>query len=191
MQGNAGMNDKAVVRGVELRLEAARVGVSQAFPPVPQVVVAGKSYTQADLQARIDQELKPWKDAREAHATLRQFTKDKPQLTKAAEEFLAGVEAAAVAQFGRASETLTQYGFKPLKPRRQLTVEEKIQRVAKAKLTRQKRGTLGKKQRAAIKAEGTPAVSVTPDGEMHVSSDDGSSATPPPPPPPPANGRTA
>jgi hypothetical protein len=164
-----GMNDKAVTRGTELRLDTAFLGVTQNFPPsIQQIVVNGKSFDQKALLAEIDSVRGPWKGARSAHAVLRQFTQLKPENKKAADEFLAGLEAALVACFGRESEELTKFGFMPFKRRRPLTVEEKVQRAAKAKITRQKRGTLGKKQKEAIKAEETPGVHVAPDGTVTI-----------------------
>ncbi len=160
-----GMNDKAVVRGTELRLNTAFTGVTASFPAgVQEIVVNGKKLDRTALLQEIESVRAPWKSAREAHAVIRQFTQDKPDHKLRADELLAGLEAAFVAHFGRESEELTKFGFKPYKRRRPLTVEENILRTAKGKLTRAKRGTLGKKQRAALKAEGTPEVRIDGSG---------------------------
>lgn len=167
-----GMNDKAVTKGTELRLDTAFTGVQNNFPTaITEIVVNGKKYDQTSLLRELDGARAPWKDARQAHAVLRQFTSEKPEHRKFAQDLLAGVESALVAYFGRESEELTKFGFTPFKRRRPLTVEEKIQRVAKAKITREKRGTLGKNQKAAIKAEETPAIEVSADGTLQIKSE--------------------
>jgi len=69
---------------------------------------------------------------------------------------------------GADNQLLAQWGFVVSKPRKPLTSEEKVLRAAKAKLTRQKRGTLGKRQKAAIKQTTTPDVLVSADGTSQV-----------------------
>src|SRR5581483_3311405 len=101
MTNAAGLNDKSVVRGMELRLDTAFGGANTSFPPsVQQIVVGGVAYSQPDLQKKIDSVRAPWKDARTAHATLRQFTQQKPALEQEATEFLTMLKGALVAQFG-------------------------------------------------------------------------------------------
>jgi hypothetical protein len=73
-----------------------------------------------------------------------------------------------VATYGDATETLADYGLKPLKARAPRSVEQKALSAAKSKATRVARGTKGKKQKASIHG-----VVTTP------------AATPPAPPAPP------
>jgi hypothetical protein len=66
-----------------------------------------------------------------------------------------------IATYGDATETLADYGLKPLKARAPLTVEQKAAAAAQAEATRKARGTKGKKQKAAIKGTVTkPATTV-------------------------------
>jgi hypothetical protein len=69
---------------------------------------------------------------------------------------------AMIAYFGKRSPMLTQFGIKPRQPRRQLTPEQKVVRAQKARLTRAARHTTGKRQKAAVKFDGTLAVTVNP-----------------------------
>lgn len=166
-----GMNDNAVTRGMELRLDLAIDGIEKAFASVLQTVtLRGVTYTKDELLKKFLEVAGPWKDARAAHELLRQWTQNKPAQFKVAQGLLADFKAALSAQVGRESEVLTQFGFSPLRQPRPMTVEEKLLRTAKAKLTRQKRGTMGKRQKAEIKATENPAVSIAPDGTMKITS---------------------
>jgi hypothetical protein len=182
MSSIPGINDNSVKRGIELRLDTAVDGVDTSFPPsVQSVVVQGVAYTQTDLKKKLLDMVAPWQAARTQHAALRQFSQSKPTLTKAAQEFLADLHAAMAAQYGNSSETLTHFGFKPAKRRRSLTIEEKAIRAAKAKLTREKRGTKGKRQKEALKQTQAPDVNIPGAGGSLQIETPGSSVPPAPP----------
>jgi hypothetical protein len=168
---------------MEPRLDSAIKGCNAAFPPgVTALQVRNVSLNQADLNTKLVSLNQPFKDARAAHSSLRQFSPQKSQFTKAGEQFLADLKAALAGAVGADNQLLTQWGFKPLKPHKPLTSEQKVLRAAKAKLTRQKRGTLGKAQKAAIKNTTTPNVVVGADGTSQIvsaSSSNGNGTTPP------------
>lgn len=162
------VNDDAKSFGAELRLDQAEKGVTVSLPAgVPHVTVRGVVCSQDDVLETIRGFNAPWKEAREAHAVLRRFTAQKARLTKEVASYLGDLCASFAAVLGRESEELANYGFRPLKRRRAATVEEKVLRTAKARLTREKRGTLGKQQRRAIQADTPDRVVIEPDGSMH------------------------
>ena len=176
------VSSQAVTHGMELRLDTAIKGCTTAFPPgITALQVRNVSFNQADLNTKLVSLDQPFKDARAAHASLRQFASQRSDITKAGEQFLADLKAALGGAVGADSQLLTQWGFKPKKPAKPLTSEQKVLRAAKAKLTRQKRGTLGKRQKAAIKNTTTPNVVVSSGGSQIVSasSSNGSGTTPP------------
>jgi hypothetical protein len=163
------VNEKSVVTGIELRLDMALDGVMNYFPPsMSQIVLRGVSYTQSSLADAVRQTVSPWKTTRDAHATIRQFTQEKPDLTKGALQLLGDLRAALGGHLGRDSQELAHFGFTPLARPRPPTTEEKVLRAAKAKLTRQKRGTKGKAQLAAIRETETPSVTIGPDASMAI-----------------------
>ena len=163
------LNDKAVIRGVELRADMAVQGLQTALPPsVTQLFLGSTPFTIPDLIGHLQQLEKPWKDARAAHATVRQVVQDRPQDYQNLLSALVDLKGALQGVFGHQSEDLTKFGFKPTKRRKPLTSEQKAVRAAKAKLTRQKRGTLGKKQKAAIKETAAPTVTIGPDGKSVI-----------------------
>jgi hypothetical protein len=183
MTQNSGLNNQAVSHGIELRLDSAISGCANAFPPgITALQVRNVTFNQADLNAKLVSLDSPFKGARSAHASLRTFTSQKSQYTKDAEQFLADLKAVLAGALGSDNQLLVQWGFKVTKPKKPLTAEQKVLRAAKAKLTRQKRGTLGRKQKAAIKATSTPDVMVSADGTSSVVSQgsNGNGATTPP-----------
>jgi hypothetical protein len=163
------VNEKSLTSGVELRLEVALDGVQNAFPAsIQQVPVRGVTYTQASLAAKIQDVRSPWKTVRDAHATIRQFAQDKPELTRGAIQLLGDLKSSLAGQLGRDSQDLAKFGFTPLKRPKPLTVEEKVLRAAKAKLTRKKRRTKGSRELSEIKETAAPTVTITADAPMSV-----------------------
>jgi hypothetical protein len=80
----------------------------------------------------------------------------------AAKAFLKGLYVLCVYEYGAESETLRQFGFTPSKPKAKLTSQQQVIAKAKAAATRKERGTLGKKQKLAVKSPTPPSVTVTP-----------------------------
>ncbi|HZU99365.1 MAG TPA: hypothetical protein VFF73_21840 [Planctomycetota bacterium] len=161
MAQSSGLNTQSVPHGTELRLDSAIAGCQNAFPPgVPALPIRNTSFNQADLQTKLVALDAPFKQGRAAHASVRSFTSQKPQYIKDARQFLADLKAALAGAVGSDNELLASWGFKVSKPKKPLTSEQKVLRAAKAKLTRQKRGTLGSKQKAAIKTTTMPNVSI-------------------------------
>jgi hypothetical protein len=64
-------------------------------------------------------------------------------------------------QFANSAQTLADFGLTPPKARTPLTTEKRAARAAKAKATREARGTTSKKQKLAVKGNVT-GVTVTP-----------------------------
>jgi hypothetical protein len=163
------VNSQSVSHGMEQQLDTAIDGCNNGFPPgVPTINIRGIVYGPADLKTKLETFDNPFKNARAAHAALHQFTSEKPALVAEAREFLNDLKMALGGAAGANNQFLASWGFPVKKARKPLTSEEKLLRAAKAKLTRQKRGTLGKRQRAAIKQTATPSVQVNSDGTSVV-----------------------
>jgi hypothetical protein len=186
------MNQKSVVKGVELRADTAIQGLQTALPSgVTQLLVGSVTYQVPDLLKYAQSLVQPWVDVRDAHATIRQAMLTRPADEKVLVGFLADLRVALQALLGRDSETLTKFGFTPQKPRKPLTPEQKTLRAAKAKLTRKKRGTLGTKQKASLGPTPTPSVAIASDGQVTISPTGDASDVPPPPPPPASGGNAS
>jgi hypothetical protein len=153
-----GMDENAVIRGTELRLDKLVDGLQKAPATLTQITVNGVNMTVADVLKKVLEVEKPWKDARAAHAVLRALSLSREQDEEKALALLNDVKAGLVASLGRQNQALTDYGFRPQRRRTKLTLAEKTARSAKAKLTRELRHTMGPKEKAAIKATGAPVV---------------------------------
>jgi hypothetical protein len=145
------------------KIQNALNGVQQVLPAESAVSMSGQTVTQAQLVTQLTGMLPKFTaatDAKTAHAVA-------VQARKAAEpdarEYLAQLRAALVAFYGRGSPTLEKFGMSAKKPAAQ-TTQTAVLAAAKRTLTRQKRGTLGKRQKAGIKAIGTPQVSIGESG---------------------------
>ena len=125
-------------------------------------------YTQADIQNKLAALDVPWQGLWAAHSALNQFTQGKPQYVSAAKQFLGDLKSALAGAVGADNQLLSQWGFKVKKAVKPISSEERVLRAAKAKLTREKRGTLGKRQKAAIKQTVTPEVNIKGDGTTQI-----------------------
>jgi hypothetical protein len=126
------------------------VGIKKDLQNVPNLPLAGSTYTMAALelliQSRIDQANKvdaakaSWLEATAAYKALNtQVT----QVVRALRQYV-------INAFGQSSPVLADFGFSSPK-RATLTPEEKVARALKAAATRKARGTASKKQKAKIK----------------------------------------
>jgi hypothetical protein len=149
----SGFDEKSASHGIELRLDQAIKGVAAGLPPqVVEVMLRGKIYNQAELLDRLQEINSRWKEVREAHRIIRQFTAEKPALVKEATEVLSDLNSVFAGYLGADSEALLNYGFKVKRKRRKLTVEEAVIRTEKARRTRELRNPLNKREREALKA---------------------------------------
>jgi hypothetical protein len=194
MSDDTALNPAAKVYGWELRLDTAANGVKNAFPATAsEIVLHGVPYTQPALLAEAQDVVAPWKAVRDAKAVIRAFAQQKKALIERARKFLGQLHVGISAHVGLENEILTAYGFKPKRRKKPLPVEKNAIRVAKAKLTRLRRGTKGKRQKEALKFTGQVQVQIGPDGTPQLI-EGGTPLAPPeaaaaqvaPPAPPPA-----
>jgi hypothetical protein len=164
------MDQKAVVRGEELRLDTLIQGLETSLPSaVTSLIVDGVSYTIPALVKKAQSIADPYKQAREAHAALRQLALTRDADHKAAATFLADMKPVLEGLLGRTSVDLAKFGFKPQSPRKQLTPEQKVVRAQKAAATRAARHTMGARQKAEIRSKDPLTVMIGPDGSVSAS----------------------
>jgi len=121
--------------------------------------------------ADVDSAKRKWDDAVAAREAAT------PEAKRVAEIVAKGLEFF----FAGNSEALAKLGVEPTKARRQLTLEEKVAKAAKAQATRALRGTKGPRQKAAIKATGPlPAPAPAPSATPAPSGGDTTASSPPP-----------
>ena len=155
-------------KGLEQQMLTARNGVATELTAKSSLTVGGVSMTQSQIEAKIDALVQPFVDARNAQHAAKAAVVAREQGMAAVRDFFVELHAAVVAQFGRRSPLLVAFGFKPATVRSKSSAEN-LQAAAKAKVTREKRNTLGKRQKALLRAEGPQQVTVTTAGEIVVS----------------------
>jgi len=148
--------------GLQLKVQNALVGVQQTLPTGKSFDISGQAVTQAQLVTKLSGYLPVLKAVTDAKAALAQAVSARQAVEPEIREFLVQLRAALVASYGR-QPVLTQFGMSAKKPTAP-SPQTAVLAAAKRTLTRQKRGTMGKSQKASIKAVGTPQVSLGPSG---------------------------
>src|SRR5581483_320142 len=89
-----GMDDKAMAKGIELRLDTLIQGLLNNLPAgTTQIVVGGVTYPVSDFIAKVKEVNMPFKTKRAARTTLRQLSMTEEQDRKAALDLLADARA--------------------------------------------------------------------------------------------------
>jgi len=153
--------------GLLQKIQNALNGVQQVLPSGSSVSMNGQIVTQAQLVTQLTGMLPPMTAVTDAKTAFALAVKQRKEAEPNVREYLAQLRAALVAFYGRNSPTLEKFGMSAKLPAAQ-PVQSKVIAAAKRTLTRQKRGTLGKKQKASIKAVGTPQVSIDESGMQVV-----------------------
>ena len=153
--------------GLEAELLNALSGIQAVLPPGSGLSLGGQIVTQAQLVAEFEAAIAPYAAVRAERVVYLQKLKDRTAGHAATRERLSQFRSAAVAFFGAGSPLLAKFGFRP-KTKQALTTGQKAMAAAKRSLTRKLRGTLGSKQKAAIKSEGAPVVSLSGGGVPQV-----------------------
>jgi hypothetical protein len=135
-------------------------GTNKHLANTAQVMVAGSSFTAAQVTAKLQSLVTLRSDVDAARAStkarLAAEKADMPALRTFMDAFVSFVKAA----FGTQPDVLADFGLHP-KVRAPLTVEQKTAAAAKRKATRAARHTMGSKQRKTVKGNVTGIV-VTP-----------------------------
>ncbi len=160
VNGNVVPASKAVAKGTELSVQLALKGLNASPLPQPNLVIGSQSFTLSDLISKfqgIDASYQKRRDLEQQLASIRAFLKENAEVTA---QFLRDFRSALRGMLGNQNAQLLTYGVKPLTKPRKLTAEQRTLAVARLRATRKKRGTLGPKQRAAIRADAPSAVNV-------------------------------
>ncbi len=136
-------------------------GAQKHLSNIGQLVVDGSTVTPAEAQAKLASFANLRNDVDAAHAVWKAKLTDEMAQVSGLREFLLAFVTFVKAAFGNSPDILADFGIKPKKVRRALTVEQKAAAAAKRKSTREARGIIGKRKRAVIKGDVVGAV-VTP-----------------------------
>ena len=155
------MASKKQTKGTVVALaEQLIAGTNKHLANTAQVMVAGGSFTPAQVMAKLQSLVTLRRDVEAARASskarLAAEKADMPPLRIFLDAFVTFVKGA----FGTQPDVLADFGLHP-KARAQLTVEQKTAAAEKRKATRKARHTMGSKQRKTVKGDVTGIV-VTP-----------------------------
>ena len=145
-------------------------GVPQVLPVGSHVGIQGVEYGPDALVAKLQEVLKPVTDVVNAEQAAKNARREIQVQYASTRHFLTAFAAALRGYLGANNPKLAALGIKPVQPAAPLTVAAKLQRALKAKATRKARGTLGRRQRKAIKAESFPPAYVDGTG-LHLDGD--------------------
>lgn len=148
---------KSSVSGFAKQLIA---GTDKHLASTAQVMLAGGSFTAAEVTAKLQSLVKLRADVDAAKATTKARLADEKAAMPALRIFMDAYATFVKAAFGTAPDALADFGLHP-KTRAQPTVEAKAAAAAKGKSTRAARHTMGSRQRASVKGAVTGIV-VTP-----------------------------
>ena len=148
---------------LELKIQTALNGVQQVLPTGSSLSFDGAPLTQAQIAQRLQGFQPSFQKVKRTKADHIAALVERSVDEAAARDFLVQLRGVLVAFFGVGSPLLAQFGM-PAKKKTARTAQQKVLSAAKAKLTRKKRGTLGSKQKLAVKTLGTPHVSLGANG---------------------------
>ena len=146
---------------IESFLISVQKGLDKNMGDKETVVINGKAVGKEQLLAQIEAMKKPYDDVEAARQDVTRLVNIRDAAEEKAAVFAEALEAAITSAWGTDPQVKARYGVPPPKNRRELTVVEKLQMVAKSQETRTQRGTMGKRQKAKIKATGEVSVSTT------------------------------
>jgi hypothetical protein len=174
----------AAPKGLELELTLFHKGCDSLLPDGTSLTLAGASWTKAALVTELAKDLAEYQAVRDQVRVLKSARQAKQQILPGARTLTKNLKSALLAYFGRGSPMLAQFGIRAGGGVRAMTSEQKVLRAAKARATRAARHTLGSRQKQAIRAVGTPTVtlggaagSITPAAPASTGSSGGSSST--------------
>ncbi len=138
-------------------------GFQTAFPSGGSLTVNGKIETQAQLIQLCQAAIAPMVATADAKAAFVNAKAANTAAVPGSKELFQQLKGALIGTLGRKNPELAKFGIASHAPKA-LTPEQKQLKAAKAKVTRQKRHTMGPRQKAAVKADGVPTVTVGPEG---------------------------
>lgn len=142
-------------------------GLQTVVPTGTTMRVNGQLDTQAQLVSLVQAAMGPIEGERDAKAAWQKAKAANAASLPGAKELYQQFKAALISDLGRKNPMLVQFGLTPHAPKA-LTPEQKQLKSARATVTRQKRHTMGKVQKAKVKADGIPTIVVGPTGTQVI-----------------------
>ncbi len=159
---------QAAPKGFRLLVTLLLQGVKSAMPAsTTNVVVAGKAFTVAQLEAELQQMLDLFAAVDQARRAEKAALGALETELPAFKQEVRDLKHAIIALLGSKNPLLAQFGIAVHKQPRALSSQEKAIAAAKGSETRKARHTLGKRAKAEIHG-GTPTLTLGPNGAQIV-----------------------
>jgi hypothetical protein len=142
-------------------VQALIAGTQKHFP-TGQLTVGNVAYAPASLIALFTSLIAAMAKQSAAKVSAEDAQTELRAVQSLVDPVIQGYKELLVAMFGQASQTLADFGLGPRKKPAPLTVEQKAAKKARAKATREARGTKGPKAKLAIKGTVAPAEQPAP-----------------------------
>jgi hypothetical protein len=126
------------------------VGILGDLQATPDLRLGGESFTTEALAALVQSRIDAAREVLGARARLHGAVRSYAAIDARLRPVVADLRALVFALFGPKSVEVARFGFTPPKARQKLTPAQNAARAAKCRATRLARGTLGKRQRAAL-----------------------------------------
>jgi hypothetical protein len=167
---NAATQLKTVQPGqLEMELTEVDAGILKSIPATAILTINGKALTQPQIDAKVKAYLATIEAADTAKQQYQTALVARRNIQLEARDFYLQLKKVITAYFGVQNPQLADFGFAPAKARVESS-KVTVVKAAKAEITRKARGTLSKKQKAAINPlVGSPAVAIGADGKTQVS----------------------
>lgn len=141
--------------------EQLAAGTQKHLSTLTQVIIGSGTFTPAQVETQLQAYATLRNDVDAAKATVKAKLTDEAAQAPALRAFYIAYIAYIRAAFGNSPDILADFGLQPKKARAPLTVAQKAAAAAKAKATREARGTKGPKAKLAVTGNVT-GVTVTP-----------------------------
>jgi hypothetical protein len=164
---------------LETDLQQALAGVQSVFQPGQTYLLGRVTYTGQQIAQTIMAWLALFVAASDAKTAQKTAIRQRRAIQPSAQAFLELLHALVSSQYGANGEELVKFGFKPKQPATPLTPGQRVIKQVKSEETRQKRGTLGSRQKKAVVGGTPPSVTVTSTGEAQIQPPQGGSKTGP------------
>jgi hypothetical protein len=139
------------------KLSDAATGVTDEFPATTKLTLAGQTYTPAQIASVFSAVATAVAAVAPAKAQLQKLVASQGAALKAATQLYTALKQYVESVYGKGNPELAAFGFSTALPQ-QPSSETKALAQAKAKLTRQARGTLGPREKLSVTTNGSPGL---------------------------------
>jgi hypothetical protein len=134
------------------RNRKAIAGIQKHYANAPAIVLDGVSYKPAEIEKILQDRIDRADATSAAKVTFHEAVAAERAANAKANAVFKALRTRVLSDFKSSAETLGEFGI-VLRPKRELTVEQKVEAAAKREATRKARHTMGAREKAKIKGQ--------------------------------------